>query len=138
RGREARGGGRELLERELGGESVEAHPVVLLGRGHPEEAGLAELVEHVAREVGGAVPLGRMRLDSGARELARQIDDLTLRLGKAGGLNRDRHRSHGRSSGPGAPPRPSSATAAPAGTWDRRSRGGGCRGCGGTRRGRSG
>src|SRR2546430_4589511 len=50
-----------------------------------------------SREVRGAVPLSRMRLDSGARELARQIDDLTLRLGKAGGLNRDRHRNHGRS-----------------------------------------
>src|SRR2546430_8165111 len=75
--------------------------------------------EQVAREVGGAVPPRRVRLDMGARELARQIDDLALRLGEAGGLNRDRHRSPDRSCGPGAPPRPSCATAAPAGTWDR-------------------
>src|SRR2546430_14555191 len=51
-----------------------------LGMSTPEEAELAELVQHVSCEVRGAVPLRRVRLDSGAGELARQIDDLTLRL----------------------------------------------------------
>src|SRR5437879_7798165 len=74
----ARGG--DLLEREQVGDAVEPHPVVLLGRAHAEEPEPAELVDHVAGEVRPPVPFRRERLDLGAREFARQLDDLTLRF----------------------------------------------------------
>src|SRR5207245_9579612 len=90
--------------------------VVLVRRAHAEEAELAELVDHVAREVRGAVPLRRERLDPGAAELARQVDDLALHLGETGGLNRDRHRNRGRSFAPGALPPPFCGAAGPART----------------------
>src|SRR5437879_8344805 len=44
-----------------------------------------------AGEVRPPVPFRRERLDLGAREFARQLDDLTLRFGKARQLNRGRH-----------------------------------------------
>jgi len=59
------------------------HPVVLLGGAHAEEAEPAELVDHLAVEVRPTVPFRGERLDLGAREFARQLDDLTLRLGEA-------------------------------------------------------
>src|SRR6266516_1528073 len=73
RHRDARVRGGDLLEREEVGDAVESHPVVLLGRAHAEEPEPAELVDHVAGEVRPPVPLGRERLDLGAREFARQL-----------------------------------------------------------------
>src|SRR6266480_3603275 len=63
-----------------------AHAVVLFGRTDTQKAELAELVDHVAREMLGAVPLGGEGLDLVARELARQLDDLLA------DVSRGRHR----------------------------------------------
>src|SRR5216110_318220 len=50
-------------------------------------AELGRLGDDVAGKMLRPIPLRRVRLDPGARELARQLHDLALRLGEAGRLN---------------------------------------------------
>ena len=71
-------GARELLEDEDVGEEVGARPAVLLRHADAHQAELGELAEELLREVVLAVPLGRVRLDLGLRELARERLDLPL------------------------------------------------------------
>src|SRR2546428_788822 len=76
----------------------------------------AQLVDHVAREVAGAIPLGGERLGLLAREPPRQPDDLP-----ADG-RRGRHRTPGPSSRPTVLWPPLARAAGPAGTSARRAR----------------
>ena len=69
---------RQLLEHEDVGEEVRAGAAVLLGHAHAHEPELGELREDVAREAVLAVPLGRVRLDPLAREVAGERLDLAL------------------------------------------------------------
>ena len=69
---------RELLEDEHVGEEVGPGPAVLLRETDTHQTELGELREDVAREVVLAVPLGRVRLDLGADEVARERLDLLL------------------------------------------------------------
>ena len=71
-------GARELLQHEDVGEEVRARAAVLLGHADAHQPELGELAEELLREVVLAVPLGRVRLDLGLRELARQRLDLLL------------------------------------------------------------
>ena len=120
--RDARVRRRQLLQRQQIGDRVEPHAAVLLGHRHPEEAEPAQLVDHIAREMLGAVPLRRLRLDARERELPRQIDDLALRLGEPD-LNHGSHRTPARSSAPAGPRRRACGAAARAGTCRRPGRG---------------
>src|SRR5256885_13342721 len=104
------------------GVGAEPTPAVLLRHGHPEEAEPAQLAGRIAREVLGAVPLRRLRLDARERELPRQIDDLALRLGEPD-LNHGSHRTPARSSAPAGPRRRACGAAARAGTCRRPGRG---------------
>ena len=69
---------RELLDHEHVGEEVRAGAAVLLRHADAHQPELGELAEDVAREVVLAVPLGCVRLDLGADELARERLDLLL------------------------------------------------------------
>ena len=69
---------RELLEHEHVGEEVGSGSAVLLGDADAHQPELGELGEDVAGEVVLAVPLGRVRLDLGADEVARERLDLLL------------------------------------------------------------
>ena len=75
---DARVAARELLDHEHVGEEVRAGAAVLLRHADAHQAELGELAEDVAREVVLAVPLGRVRLDLGADEVARERLDLLL------------------------------------------------------------
>ena len=75
---DARVRARELLEHEDVGEEVGARAAVLLGHADAHQPELGELREQLAREVVLAIPGGRVRLDLGLRELARQRLDLAL------------------------------------------------------------
>ena len=79
---DARVGARELLEHEDVGEEVRARSAVLLRDADAHQAELGELPEELLREAVLAVPLGRVRLDLGVRELARQRLDLPLVRGQ--------------------------------------------------------
>src|SRR5204862_3114021 len=92
------------------GHVVETHAVVLFRRAHSQEAELADLVDHVAREMAGAIPLGGERLDLLARELAGELDDL------GADVNRGMHRPPGPLPCRAVLGRPFSRAAAPAGT----------------------
>jgi len=65
--------GGHLLERKRVGHVVEPGAVPLGRDGHPHESELAQRLYGRARESGGAIPLGRMRRELTARELARRI-----------------------------------------------------------------
>src|SRR5207249_8569665 len=95
---------------------IQAHAVVLFRRAHPQKAQLAELVDDVAREVLGAIPFGRERLDLFAGEFARQLDDLLA------DVSRGRHRTPGPIFCRAVLWRPFSQAAAPADTCARRAR----------------
>ena len=69
---------RELLEDEDVGEEVRAGAAVLLGHADAHQPELGELAEDLLREAVLAVPLGRVRLDLGRGELARERLDLPL------------------------------------------------------------
>ena len=69
---------RKLLDHEHVGEEVGPGAAVLLRHADAHQAELGELGEDVAREVVLAIPLGRVRLDLGADEVARERLDLLL------------------------------------------------------------
>ena len=69
---------RQLLDHEHVGEEVRSGAAVLLRHADAHQPELGELAEDVAREVVLAVPLGRVRLDLGADEVARERLDLLL------------------------------------------------------------
>ena len=69
---------RELLDHEHVREEVGPGAAVLLGEADAHQPELGELREDVAREVVLAIPLGRVRLDLGADEVARERLDLLL------------------------------------------------------------
>ena len=69
---------RELLDHEHVGEEVRPGAAVLLRHADAHQAELGELREDVAREVVLAIPLGGVRLDLGADEVARERLDLLL------------------------------------------------------------
>ena len=69
---------RELLEHEDVRQEVGAGATVLLRHADAEQAQLRELVEQLAREAVGAIPLGRVWLDLGGGDLARDRLDLAL------------------------------------------------------------
>ena len=75
---DARVRARQLLEHEHVGEEVGARAAVLLGNAHAHEPQLGELREELAREAVLAVPLGGVRLDPLAREVAGERLDLAL------------------------------------------------------------
>ena len=75
---DARVAARELLDHEHVREEVGPGAAVLLRQADAHQAELGELREDVAREVVLAVPLGRVRLDLGADEVARERLDLLL------------------------------------------------------------
>ena len=75
---DARVAARELLEHEHVGEEVRAGAAVLLRHADAHQPELGELGEDVAREVVLAIPLGGVRLDLGADEVARERLDLLL------------------------------------------------------------
>jgi hypothetical protein len=71
---------RQLLEHEDVREEVRARAAVLLGDADAHQPELGELGVELAREVVLAIPLGRVRLDLLAGEVARQRLDLPLVL----------------------------------------------------------
>ena len=75
---DARVGARKLLEHENVGEEIGAGAAVLLRYADSHQSELRELGEDVAWEVVLAVPVGRVRLDLGADEIAGQRLDLSL------------------------------------------------------------
>ncbi len=75
---DARVAARELLEHEDVRDEVGARAAVLLRHADAHEAELGELRVDVGWEVVLAVPLGRVRLDLGAHEVARERLDLPL------------------------------------------------------------
>ena len=79
---DARVRARELLEHEDVREEVGAGAAVLLGDAGAHQAELGELREELAREAVLAIPLGRVRLDLLAREVAGERLDLFLLRGE--------------------------------------------------------
>ena len=73
---------RDLLEDEDVGEEVRARAAVLLRDADAHQPQLGELAEDLLREVVLAVPLGRVRLDLGRGELARERLNLPLVRGE--------------------------------------------------------
>ena len=69
---------RELLEHEHVRDEVGPGAAVLLRHADAHQAELGELREDVAREAVLAIPLGRVRLDLGPHEVARERLDLLL------------------------------------------------------------
>ena len=69
---------RELLEDEDVRQEVRAGATVLVGHADAHQSELGELAEDLLREAVLAVPLGRVRLDLGLRELVRKRLDLLL------------------------------------------------------------
>jgi len=69
---------RELLDHEHVREEVGSGAAVLLRHADAHQAELGELGEDVAGKVMFAIPFGRMRLDLGADEVARERLDLLL------------------------------------------------------------
>jgi hypothetical protein len=75
---DARVRARELFQHEDVGEEVRARTAVVLGYAGSHQAQFGELAEELLREMVLTVPLGRVRLDLGLRELARERLDLLL------------------------------------------------------------
>ena len=71
-------GARELLEHEDVRQEVGAGTAVLLRHADAEQAQLRELVEQLARERVGAIPISRVWLDLGGGDLTRDRLDLAL------------------------------------------------------------
>ena len=77
-----RAGLRGLLDRDERRERAGADAAVLLGEHQPEEAVLAEELDHVPRELGGVVDLGGAWRDPLAGERADEVADLALLRGQ--------------------------------------------------------
>ena len=80
----------ELLDGDAQAGEVAVGAAVLLGRGEPEEAEVAHLVDDVDREVVVAVPLRGVRRDLLLREVAHRAAELLVVLGQL-----EAHAGHG-------------------------------------------